>query len=115
MFQIFPPPSRTTNADVRATSSITKPEVSMNLETQNVEYPYTLKIETSTGQSVTVPIAFLTREQVAKFLQSDFQRITKEAGVKGIRVYVEQAATADYDKVLQDVTACLRRASLKAV
>jgi hypothetical protein len=87
----------------------------MSLQTQKVEYPYTLKIETSTGQSVTVPIAFLTREQVAKFLQSDFQRITKEAGVKGTRVYVEQAATADYDNVLQEVTAYLRRASLKAV
>jgi hypothetical protein len=68
----------------------------MSLEKQNVEYPYTLKIETSTGQSVTVPIAFLTREQVAKFLQSDFKRITEEAGVKGTRVHVEQAATADY-------------------
>jgi hypothetical protein len=84
-------------------------------ETQKVEYPYTLKIETSTGQSVTVPIAFLTREQVAKFLQSDFQRITKEAGVKGTRVYVEQATTADYDNVLQEVAAYLRRASLKAI
>lgn len=87
----------------------------MSLETQKVEYPYTVKIETSTGQSVTVPIAFLTREQVAKFLQSDFQRITKEAGVKGTRVYVEQAATANYDNVLQEITAYLRRASLKAV
>ncbi len=87
----------------------------MSLETQNVEHPYTLKIEISPGQSVTVPIAFLTREQVAKFLQSDFKRITEEAGVKGIRVHVEQAATADYDDVLQEVTAYLRRASLKAV
>jgi hypothetical protein len=87
----------------------------MSLEKQNVEYPYSLKIETSTGQSVTIPIAFLTREQVAKFLQSDFKRITEEAGVKGTRVCVEQAATADYDNVLQEVTAYLRRASLKAV
>ena len=87
----------------------------MSLETKNIEYPYTLKIETSTGQSVTVPIAFLTREQVAKFLQSDFKRITEESGARGTRVQVEQAITADYDKVLQEVTAYLRRASLKAV
>jgi hypothetical protein len=84
----------------------------MSLET-NVEYPYTLQIETSTGQSVTVPIAFLTREQVARFLQSDFKRITQEAGVNGTRVNIEQAVTANYDDVLQEVTAHLRRASLK--
>lgn len=87
----------------------------MSIETQKVEYPYSLKIETPAGQSLTVPIAFLSREQVAKFLQSDFQRITQEAGVKGSRVYVEQATTANYDDVLQEVTAHLRRASLKAV
>src|SRR3954471_3561990 len=100
--QIFAPPCRYSNA-----------EVSMNLETKTIEHPYTLKIETSSGQSVTVPIAFLTREQVAKFLQSDFKRITEEAGVKGTRVYVEQAVTADYDSVVEEVTAYLRRASLK--
>ncbi|HVZ17169.1 MAG TPA: hypothetical protein VG897_08640 [Terriglobales bacterium] len=72
-----------------------------------------VKVETPTGQTVTVPIAFLTREQVAKFLQTDFQRLTKESGVKGTRVHVEQATTADYENVLQDVAACLRRAGLK--
>ena len=85
----------------------------MSLETQKIEYPFTLKIETASGQSVTVPIAFLTREQVAKFLQTDFKRISEEAGAKGTRVHVEQAATADYDNVLQEVTAYLRRTSLK--
>ena len=78
-----------------------------------VEYPFMVKVETPTGQTVTVPIAFLTREQVSKFLQTDFQRITKEAGVKGTRVHVEQATTADYENVLQDVTACLKRAGLR--
>jgi hypothetical protein len=87
----------------------------LSLEVKHVEYPYTLKVETSAGQSVTVPIAFLTREQVAKFLQSDFKRITEEAGVKGTRVHVEQAATANYDDVLQEVAAYLRRALMKAV
>jgi hypothetical protein len=87
----------------------------MSPEVQKVEYPYTLKIETPTGQSVTVPIAFLTRDQVAKFLQTDFKRITEEAGARGTRVQIEQAETADYDNVLQEVTAYLRRSALKAV
>ncbi|HUN90101.1 MAG TPA: hypothetical protein VMU28_14980 [Terriglobales bacterium] len=85
----------------------------MSSEVQQVEYPFTLKVETATGQSVTVPIAFLTREQVAKFLQTDLQRLTKEAGVKGTRVHVEQAQTANYDSVLQEVAAHLKRAGLR--
>jgi len=85
----------------------------MSPEIQQVEYPYTLKVEIAAGQSVTVPIAFLTREQVAKFLQTDLQRLTKEAGVKGTRVHVEQAQTANYESVLQEVAAHLRRAGLK--
>ncbi len=86
----------------------------MSPEAQAVEYPFTLKIETANGQSITVPIAFLTRDQVGKLLQSDFKRLAQEAGVKGSRVYVEQATTANYDNVLQDVAAHLRRAALKA-
>ncbi len=58
-------------------------------ERQNAEYPYTLNIETSTGQAVTVPLAFLTREQLAEFLQFDFQRLAEEAGIKGARVEVQ--------------------------
>jgi hypothetical protein len=85
----------------------------MSPEVQTIEYPYTLKIETPTGQSVTVPIAFLTRDEVTSFLQSDFQRLAQEAGMRGSRVHVEQATTADYNNVLEDVAACLRRASLK--
>ena len=87
----------------------------MSREAQRIEYPYTLKIETLAGQSVTVPLAFLTREEIANFLQTDFQRLAQQAGVKGSRVHVEQAATADYNNVLQDVAAYLRRAALKAV
>ena len=85
----------------------------MSSEAQAVEYPFALKIETSTGQSVTVPIAFLTREQVAMLLQTDFKRLAQEAGVQGSRVSVEQAVTANYDKVLQEVSACLKRTSQK--
>ena len=83
----------------------------MSPEAQKLEFPYTLKIETPTGQSVTVPIAFLTREEITSFLQSDFQRLAQEAGMKGSRVHVEQAVTTDYDNVLQDVAAYLRRAA----
>jgi hypothetical protein len=89
--------------------------VSMSSEAKSIEYPFALKVETSAGQSVTVPIAFLTRDQVAKLLQSDFKRLAQEAGIKGARVQVEQAVTADYDIVLQEVAAYLRRAALKAV
>ena len=85
----------------------------MSPEVQQVEHPYTLKIETPTGQSVTVPIAFMTRKEIADFLQTDFKRIAQEAGMKGSRVHVEQAVTADYDNVLEDVAACLRRATMK--
>ena len=86
----------------------------MTPETQQAEYPYSVKIETTTGQSTTVGIAFLTPKQVENFLQFDFKRLTQEAGVKGARILVERAMTADYEKVLHEVTACLRTATVKA-
>jgi len=85
----------------------------MNVEGQQPEYPYFVKIETSTGQTANVPIAFLTRQQVENFLQFDFKRLVTEAGIKGARIHVERATTADYDKVLGEVTACLRTAKEK--
>lgn len=86
----------------------------MSQETPAAEFPYFVKIETANGQSTTVPIAFLTRKQVEQFLQVDFKRIVEESGVKGARIYVERATTADYEKVLKDFTACLRSASARA-
>lgn len=83
----------------------------MSPETQQVEYPYFVKIETSAGQNATVPIAFLTLQQIQDFLQVDFKRLVDEAGVKGARVHVERATTADYAKVLDEITACLRSAA----
>ena len=80
----------------------------MNAEGQQAEYPYFVKIETQSGQSANVPIAFLTRQQVENFIQFDFKRLVEEAGVRGARIYVERASTADYDKVLGEITACLR-------
>jgi hypothetical protein len=85
----------------------------MTSETQQPEYPYCVRIETSSGQSANVPIAFLTRQQVEQFVQSDFKRLAQEAGVKGARILVEHAETADYDKVLSEISACLRTAKPK--
>ena len=87
----------------------------MSLEVQHAEFPYTLNIETAAGQAVAVPIAFLTREELATFLQTDFKRLANEAGLRGARIHVEQAATADYGNVLEAVSAYLRRAALKTV
>ena len=78
------------------------------------EFPYFVKIETSTGQTATVPIAFMTPKQVEDFLQMDFKRIVQESGVQGARVHMERATTADYEKVLSDFAACLRSARAKA-
>ncbi len=78
------------------------------------EYPYFVRIETSTGQSVDVPIAFLTPKQVESFLQFDFKRLVEEAGVTGARIHVERAVTADYEKVLREIAVCLRKRDAKA-
>jgi hypothetical protein len=83
----------------------------MNVEVQQAEFPYSVHIETSTGQAANVPIAFLTRQQVESFLQFDFKRLVEEAGIKGARIHVERASTADYQKVLGDVAACLKTAT----
>jgi hypothetical protein len=48
------------------------------------------------------------------FLQFDFKWLTQEAGVKGARIYLERAMTADYEKVLSEITTCLRTAKVKA-
>jgi len=82
----------------------------MTPETQQSESPYSVKIETETGRSTTVPIAFLTPKQLEVFLQVDFKRLAQEAGVKGVRVHVEHAAAADYEQVIREVAACLRSA-----
>lgn len=85
----------------------------MTAEAQQPEYPYSVKIETSTGQSASVPIAFLTRQQVEQFVQSDFKRLVQEAGIKGASILVEHAETADYDKVLSEIRTCLGTAKTK--
>ena len=80
----------------------------INRALQQPEYAYAVKIEISNGQSADVPVAFMTREQLQSFVQYDFKRLVEDAGIKGARIHVERANTADYEKVLGDVAACLR-------
>jgi hypothetical protein len=77
------------------------------MQQQQSESPYCVRIETETGQSSTVPIAFLTSKQLETFLQSEFKRLAQEAGVKGARIHVERAVAADYEQVLREVSSCL--------
>jgi hypothetical protein len=83
----------------------------MTPEIQQSESPYCVKIETATGQSTTVPIAFLTSTQLEVFLQTEFKRLAQEAGVTGARIHVERATAADYEQVLREVSVCLRSAT----
>jgi hypothetical protein len=80
----------------------------MTLETQQSESPYSVKIETATGKSTTVPIVILTPKQLEDFLQIEFKKLAQEAGVKGSRIHVERAVAADYEQVIREVSACLR-------
>jgi len=82
----------------------------MTPEAQQSESPYSVKIETATGRSSTVPIVVLTPKQLEDFLQIEFKRLAQEAGVRGARVHVERAIAADYEQVIREVTACLRSA-----
>jgi len=83
-------------------------------ETQQFESPYCVKVETGSGHSATIQVAFLTPKELEAFLQTDFKRLAQEAGVKGARIHVERAAAADYEQVLRDVSACLVSATKRA-
>lgn len=85
----------------------------MSQAAQQPEFAYCVKIETTAGQSADVPVAFLTSDQLKKFLEIDFKRLVEGAGIKGARVYVERALTADYDKVLGEISACLNKAGIR--
>lgn len=86
----------------------------MSVETQQTESPYSVKIETATGKSATVPIVVLTPKQLESFLQIEFKRLAQEAGVKGARIHVERAVAADYEDVIREVAACLRSDKVSA-
>ena len=81
-------------------------------EAKHVEYPFTVTVETENGESV-VPVASLTREQVAQLLQHDFKRLAQEAGVNGARVHIQPAPTANYEDVLEGVAAGLRGSTMR--
>ncbi len=85
----------------------------MSPEMQQAEYPYSVTIETSTGQVANVPLAVMTPKQIENFLQVDFKRLVQEAGVKGARIHIERAMTADYERVLREVAAYLRGGKAK--
>ena len=95
-------------------SSLQKQGCRMTPETQEFESPYCVRFETETGQSATVPIAFLTPKQLELLFQSEFKKLAQEAGVKGARIHVERAIAADYEQVLRDVAACLFSAKARA-
>ena len=86
----------------------------MSSEMQKSETPYSVKIETATGGSATVPIVVLTPKQLEDFLQVEFKRLAQEAGIKGARIHVERATAADYEQVIREVAACLRSAKTSA-
>jgi len=86
----------------------------MTPEALQYESPYCVRIETGIGQSATIPIAVLTPKQLEFFLQSEFQKLAQEAGVKGARIHVERATAADYEQVLREVAACLLSAKARA-
>lgn len=83
-------------------------------ETQQFESPYCVKIETGSGPSATIQVAFLTPKELEVFLQTDFKRLAQEAGIKGARIHVERAVAADYEQVLREVSACLLSAAKRA-
>ena len=82
----------------------------MTPDTQQSESPYSVKIETASGRSTTIPIAVLTAKQLEDFLQIEFKRLAQEAGIRGARVHIERAVAADYEQVIREVAGCLRSA-----
>ena len=80
---------------------------------QHVEYAYSVKIETPSGEEADVPIAFMTREQLENFLQFDFKKLVQDAGIKGARIHIERANTVDYEKALGEIESRLRQRAAK--
>jgi hypothetical protein len=85
----------------------------MTPKTQQLLHPYSVKIETPTGKSATLPVTLLTPKQ-AEEVQVEFKRLAHEAGIKGARINVQRVIGNDYEKVIHEVKACLRKAMAKA-
>jgi len=76
-------------------------------------FPYSVKIKPATGTDAALPITLLTPKQ-AEELQVEFKKIARDAGVRGARISVQRLAVDDYDTVLHEAKACLRKAMPKA-
>jgi len=76
-------------------------------------FPYSVKINMATGTYAALPITLLTPKQVEE-LQVEFKKIVQDAGVRGARISVQRLAVDDYDKVLHEAKACVRKAMPKA-
>ncbi len=75
--------------------------------------PYSVKINIAAGTGATLPITLLTPKQ-AEELQVEFKKLAHGAGVRGARISVQRLAVDDYDKVLHEAKACLRKTMPKA-
>ena len=85
----------------------------MTPKTQQPLHPYSVKIQTPTGKSATLPVPLLTPKQ-AEEVQVEFKRMAHEAGIKGARIDVQRVVADDYEKVIREAKACLRTAMAKA-
>ena len=85
----------------------------MTPKTQQPLHPYAVKIETPTGKSAHLPVILLTPKQ-AEEVQVEFKRLARDAAVKGARINVQRVVADDYEKVIREAKACLRKAMAKA-
>ena len=85
----------------------------MTAKTPQPFFPYSVKINTATGTDATLPITLLTPKQ-AEELQVEFKKIAHDAGARGARISVRRLAVDDYDEVLHEAKACMRKAMPKA-
>lgn len=85
----------------------------MTPKTQQPLHPYLVTIATPTGKPATLPITLLTPKQVEQ-VQLEFKRVAQEAGIKGARIHVQRVVADDYQKVIHEIKACLRKVMAKA-
>ena len=81
----------------------------MTPRTQQPLHLYSVKIETPTSKSASIPVTLLTPKQ-AEQAQVEFKQLAQEAGIKGARINVQAVVADDYEKVISEAKACLRTA-----
>ena len=77
----------------------------MTPKTQQPLHPYSVKIETPTGKSATLPVTLLTPKQ-AEQVQVEFKRLAHEAGIKGARINVQRVVADDRRSSVRRRRAC---------